>query len=452
MKKISKGKKALVIVGIVIGSLALIYGILALVNLFINISHKNYIKENCLKLEYTSQLEPLEDENGHIYFKLDDNHEDFKILNLTDIHFGGGFLSFNNDRQTIDNIYQMLKAEKPDLVILNGDNVFAIPYISGTFNNKLASETVIQIFESAGVYYTTVFGNHDTEVFDYTNRVKLGELYEKGDYSCFKSESQTKGSNGLTSVTNQLMYVLNKDGSLREAMILVDTNAYKDNSIKSVLDWTYDTIREKDIEYLREELTWVEKKYNGGTAVPVQTLFFSHMPIAEYELAYEAYLNDNSLLLGGVWGETTEEDFGVDGNDVRIWYGRCYDNTNIASIDNLYESFTDEMICYFAGHDHCNNSAVKYGNTILSYSYSLDNLAYSDIEKFGLQRGGTVITIKEDETTIEHKNLYNVYGLNSEGIEIDKYYYNDEVTPANSIDDFKITITKDETISSSSPE
>jgi len=433
MKKLSKGKKALLIIGIVIGSLAAIYGILALTNLFINISHKKYIEKVCTKLEYTSQLEPLEDEKGHVYFKLDDEHEEFKILNLTDIHFGGGFLSVNNDRETIDNIYYMLKTEKPDLVILNGDNVFAIPYISGTFNNKLASETVIKIFETAGVYYTTVFGNHDTEVFDYTNRIVLGNLYESGAYSCFKSESKTEGSNGLTSVFNQILYVLNKDNTVNEALILVDTNAYKDNSIKSVIDWTYDTIRTEDIEYLRDELTWVEENKNSGNKV--QTMFFSHMPIAEYEIAYENYLKDETLLVGGVWGETIEEDFGVDGNDVRIWYGRCYDNKDIKSIDNLYETFKDEMIVYFCGHDHCNNSTVKYRESttdnyaLLSYNYSLDNLAYSDIENFGLQRGCTVITLKSDKTVVEHKNLYVDMKKTSDSIDINKFYYDDEITP-----------------------
>ena len=67
----------------------------------------------------------------------------------------------------------MLQKEKPDLVILDGDNTFAVPgpvYNGGvTLNNYMAARDVIQIFNHEGVDFSTVFGNHDTEVFDYTN-------------------------------------------------------------------------------------------------------------------------------------------------------------------------------------------------------------------------------------------------------------------------------------------
>ena len=132
---------------------------------------------------------------------------------LTDIHLGGGFWSREKDRKTVYEIITMLQKEKPDLVILDGDNTFAVPGPvyngGGTLNNYMAARDVIQIFNHEGVYFSTVFGNHDTEVFDYTGRQKLGELYmnDKFEY-CIFDQNYTDGGD-LPTVTNQIIQVKN---------------------------------------------------------------------------------------------------------------------------------------------------------------------------------------------------------------------------------------------------
>ena len=157
-------------------------GASALVNYGVSLHLRHYINSfDPVEYSEADRLVPEIDEaTGYYTFTTD---RELKIMMLTDIHLGGGFWSREKDRKTVYEVISMLQKEKPDLVILDGDNTFAVPGPiyngGGTLNNYMASRDVIQICEHAGVYFSTVFGNHDTEVFDYTGRQKLGQLYMK---------------------------------------------------------------------------------------------------------------------------------------------------------------------------------------------------------------------------------------------------------------------------------
>lgn len=61
----------------------------------------------------------------------------------------------------------------------------------------------------------------------------------------------------------------------------------------------------------------------------------------------------------------------------------------------------------FCGHDHFNNFSVNYKGIDLTYSYSVDYLAYSGINKKGSQRGCTVIITEPDGSyDFAQYNLY----------------------------------------------
>ena len=86
------------------------------------------------RVEYEDQLVPSVDERGNYCFVTDG---DFKVMQLTDIHLGGGFLFAGGDKKAIHAVAAMVAAEKPDLVIVTGDISFAVPW-SGTLNNAIA--------------------------------------------------------------------------------------------------------------------------------------------------------------------------------------------------------------------------------------------------------------------------------------------------------------------------
>ena len=351
----------------------------------------------------------IDEQTGYYTFTTD---RELKVMMLTDIHLGGGFWSYKKDRKTVSEVIGMLQKEKPDLVILDGDNTFAVPGPvyngGGTLNNYMAARDVIEIFNHEGVYFSTVFGNHDTEVFGYTGRQKLGELYMSDRFEyCVFDQNFTDGEE-LPTVTNQIMLVKNSKGDITKALLLVDSNAYVDDSIRAVLEWDYDIIRDSTVE-------WAEKSIKELGSP--KTVAFFHIPTSEFRIAYEELDangwkdTENSKYISGVWDELIDDTV-----DSRIWHGGITRKGPLADIDKFFETMGPDGLgvleaCY-CGHDHVNNAMVNYKGVDLCYGYSIDNLAYTDINYSGLQRGATIITIMPDGTRkTEYRNAYLDYGL-----------------------------------------
>ena len=169
-EKGKKGKKiALAIVAVVIVLAIAITGanILSVKNLLIKGSSYN-------KVEIENQLVPQKNENGNWYFTTDG---DFKVMHLTDIHIGGGFMSKTVDEKALNAVATMVTKEKPDLVIATGDIAFPVPYSAGTFNNYSGAKAFANLMESLGVYWDVTFGNHDAECYSYFDREAVAEFY-----------------------------------------------------------------------------------------------------------------------------------------------------------------------------------------------------------------------------------------------------------------------------------
>ena len=367
----------------------------------------------------------IDPETGYYTFTTD---RDLKIMMFTDIHLGGGFWSYKKDRKTVYEVISMLQKEKPDLVILDGDNTFAVPGPiyngGGTLNNYMAAHDVINIFNHEGVYFSTVFGNHDTEVFGYTGRQKLGELYMNDRFEyCIFDQNFTDGGE-LPSVTNQIIVVKDSKGDVSKALLLIDSNAYVDDSIKAVLDWNYDIIRDSEVDWAADAL----KKLGSP-----ETVAFFHIPTSEFRIAYEELDangfkdTEDTKYITGVWDELINET-----THSRIWHGGITrTDVPLADIDRFFETLgpdgMDVLEACYCGHDHVNNVAVNFRGVDLVYGYSIDNLAYTDIDQSGLQRGATIITISPDGTrTTQFKNAYKDYGVSDNAfVEVytDRLYY-----------------------------
>ena len=117
-----KKKRALIITGSILGVFALFVITVVMITI---IGDKANIKraESYDPVVIENQLVPEKDENGYWTFTTD---RDLKIMQLTDIHLGGGWLSLKKDSQAINAVATMIQAEKPDLVIITGDMAFPV--------------------------------------------------------------------------------------------------------------------------------------------------------------------------------------------------------------------------------------------------------------------------------------------------------------------------------------
>lgn len=346
------------------------------------------------KVQFENQLIPEKDENGNWYFTTDG---DFKVMHITDVHIGGGFLSKGYDEKALNAVALMVTKEKPDLVIVTGDVAFPVPYTAGTFNNYSGIKAFGNLMETLGVYWDVTFGNHDSEAYSYFDREDIAALYGSGEFEHCLFQAGPKDVDGYG---NHTIEVKNSDGIITQAMILIDSQAYiKDNIIESIKG-TYDNIHLNQVEWYEDEINRMnsENRNIDEKAETVATHAFFHIPLVEMDDAWNEFKEngykdtDNFEYVEGLIGET--------GRQVCCAYGE----------DALFEKMLElkSTKAIHNGHDHVNNTTFKYKGITFSYGYSVDYFAYSNIDKLGSQRGNTMITLKPDGTfNIDKYNLYS---------------------------------------------
>ncbi len=374
--------KVLLIIVLVI---ALLCGILASVSAVGLKSNSNFI-ETIETVSFDNQLEPVLDDNGCYTFTTDDH---FKVVQLTDVHIGGGFLSIKKDSMAINAVAAMITAEKPDLVVITGDIAYPVPFQAGTFNNKTSAELFAQLMEKLGVYWVPVFGNHDTEAYSYYSREKISEFYsqEKFSHCLFQA-----GPEDVDGYGNSIINVKNTKGEITQSLVMLDSHSYVDNDYFGIM-WKYDTIHESQVKWYEDSLNKIKAENND---VMPKSLAFFHIAIPEYKTAWDEYrandFNDTENVKY-IYGKAGEKDYSV--------YTSEY---NYGFFDKVKEfGSTQGMFC---GHDHLNNFSIDYKGVRLTYGYSIDYLAYTGIMKFGLQRGCTVIDIAPDGSFESHLENY----------------------------------------------
>lgn len=381
--------KAKKIIGIVIGTVAaaaVIAGVTVAA-----VTHTSYKKgvefaKTFEAVEKTDTITPQKDENGNWEFVTD---RDFKVMQLTDIHIGGGKRSWETDKKALNAVAAMITEEKPDLVIVTGDLAYAFPGPAGTLNNKGAAKIFAELMETLGVYWTMSYGNHDTEWSAPYSREKIGEYYgsEELKYSLFTPGPEEPDGNG-----NQVINIKNSKGVITQSLILIDSNAYTDkfggaydNIHDNQIEWYSDTVKSLNAQNAEtlKGLSDGDMKYPKKNFETVKSLAFFHIPLKEFETAWQEY-EDNGF---------------KDTENVKYYYGVKGENVcDGDKEDKVFETMLSlgSTQGVFCGHDHVNTYSLDYKGIRLTYGYSIDYLAYGDIDKKGDQRGCTVITVSPD--------------------------------------------------------
>ena len=132
--------------------------------------------------------------------------KELKVLQLTDVHIGAGWMSIRKDSMALNAVAAMISAEKPDLVVVTGDIAYPVPFQAGTFNNKTSAKMFATLMEKLGVYWTFAFGNHDTEAYSYFSRKQISEFYSSGKYPHCIFEP---GPDDVDGYCNQIFNIIN---------------------------------------------------------------------------------------------------------------------------------------------------------------------------------------------------------------------------------------------------
>lgn len=330
------------------------------------------IINNGLKQEYVN--------NYNVFTKT--KEQDFRILQLTDLHIGSGFLSLKKDILAMNDIIRVVEYTKPDLIILTGDNIYPIPFSSGAINNMRMSKKVGKLFESFEIPWALVFGNHDVEPFSTHSKEKLADYYRSLPHCIFE-----KGPENISGLGNYIIKVNNSDNTLNTALVLMDSNMYITKNFFS----GFDNIHDDQIEWYKSEINKLSRE--KGSIVP--SLAFFHIPCTEYKEAWRKFTSGSS--------------------EVTYHFGEVGEINDYFGIPKVKGNIFNEMVKLnstkgiFVGHDHLNNVSMTYKGIRLTYGMSIDRLAYWKINKYTSQRGGTLVSIADDSSfKVEHIKLDDI--------------------------------------------
>jgi len=302
--------------------------------------------------------------------------DSFRILQLTDIHLGGSFLSVSEDLMALDACHTLIEYTKPDLVIVTGDLVFPMGIMSYSFNNKAPIIEFANFMRNTGVPWAFTYGNHDTE--------KLATLDKDELDSLMKTLAQNSSGNLLYPYiqpdiygrSNQMIEIRDDKNSLIQALFLIDSNDYLEDSHKLN---EYDFIHDDQVEWYKNNILTLSRQ-EGHT---ISSMAFFHIPLREYIEAYDLFVQGSEKVkyFYGSIGET------MINNICASQYQSKFFDTAVSL------NSTKAMFC---GHDHYNNISLLYKGIRLTYGYSIDYLTMPHIAEHTQQRGGTLISIEKN--------------------------------------------------------
>ncbi|KAI0378614.1 calcineurin-like phosphoesterase [Hypomontagnella monticulosa] len=223
-----------------------------------------------------SQVEPIKPQP-----RVNDNGK-FKIMQLADLHLSTGVGHCRDpvpdgyeggpclaDLRTLDFVSRLLDEEKPDLVVLSGDQV----------NGDTAPDAQSAIFKYAQLLikrkipYVSIFGNHDDE----------GSLPRPGQMALVEQLSYSlsvAGPDDIDGVGNYYIEVLAQGTSKHSALTvyLLDSHSYSPDERQ----WSgYDWIKKNQIDWFRQTAEGLKKKHKEYTHIHMD-LAFIHIPLPEY--------------------------------------------------------------------------------------------------------------------------------------------------------------------------
>lgn len=343
----------------------------------------NFMKLDTYMLQpYINTVSPVEHAQSTVSYNEDTgvytlttDSDNFKVLQLTDIHIGGGVFSVSKDTKALKACYSLISETKPDFVVVTGDLVFPMGIMSLSFNNNAPIMQFANFMRNVGIPWAFTYGNHDTESLATLGRTEIDDLMKSLSYKTSANFLYPYVQPDIYGRSNQMIEIRHSDGELMQALFLIDSNDYIEGGKIN----EYDYIHDDQVEWYKRTVNSITQK--EGRTVP--SMIFTHIPLQEYKVA-------NNLYESG--SDEVEYFYGILGEEMidKI----CCSKYPSKLFETAVELGSTQAI--FCGHDHYNNQSVEYKGIRLTYGYSIDYLAMPGIENDIEQRGATLITIDKN--------------------------------------------------------
>lgn len=323
-------------------------------------------------------------------FYLNEDGE-FKILTLADLHF------MNNDsiedQEMLDRMDRLVEHTSPDLIVLLGDMTY-------TLNNDEVLRVLVEKIDTYKIPWAPVYGNHDPESSNsrgsaqvaINNKRAMNDVLAESEYCIFES-----GPEDIDGEGNYYVNIRDNDKNIIQTLFFIDSGDYIREELADRYDFVegytffdYEFIHPSQIEWYESVILDISKKQNKGEEV-VPSLAFFHIPLPEYETAWNLYM---------------------EGSDEVIYHGGAKDEGNASSPFNtgMFDKMVDlgSTKAVFVGHNHANDFCVEYKGIQLNYSGGMRHIALYPGGRANVENklGGRLITVKED-STFSNEKIYD---------------------------------------------
>ena len=278
--------------------------------------------------------------------------------------------------------------EKPDLVVLTGDNTHPDEDPEKT---KDLINALMNIFESRKIPVAVTFGNHDAEKGPMTRK----EIMEY--YSTFSCVISTDGSTDFKNCATFNIPVLASDSDETKFNLWVfDSGDYDEDEPRH-----YDRVRTEQIEWYKETAAKL-KEENGGETV--NSVVFQHIIVPEIYDVLKKADSKKPYAVPRIYNEDEYYMFDPD----QVNYGKlnekpCPGYYNDGQFDALVE--TGDVLAMFTGHDHTNAFGVRNQNIDI---YTSPMTRYKGVA-YTTQYGYRVVEIDEKDTSKYETRVERLY-------------------------------------------
>lgn len=278
-----------------------------------------------------------------------DTNGNFKIVQFTDIHEGP------ESDKTIELMNKILKYEKPNMVVLTGDNIDG--KCKTVEDVRQAINHIASPMETRKIPWAIVFGNHDDE-----HKVMSKEEMMKY-FMTFKYNISQIGYKTFDRIGNyNILIEGSKNDTPKFNIYMIDSGTYAPSFIGG-----YAWIKLTQICWYKKIALSLKRKYKRR----IPSLMFFHIPLKKFKKAWEIGLID----------------------------GQRGENESCAKINLcIFNKFvkTGDVKGVFVGHDHFNNYCAMLRGIRLGYG---GYTGYGGYGQDDIPRGARVFLINEVNPT-----------------------------------------------------
>lgn len=206
----------------------------------------------------------------------------FKIMQVADLHLSTGLgkcrdplpPDYNGGRcdadpRTLEFVEKMIDEEKPDFIVLTGDQVNG----DTSPDSQSAIFKFAEIFKRRKISYAAVFGNHDDE----GDLDRAGSMALMQDLPYSWSEA---GPTDIDGVGNYFVEIFGRGSTSHSALTLymLDTHSYSPDERQFR---GYDWLKPNQIDWFKKTSQGLKNKHKEYTHIHMD-LAFIHIPLPEY--------------------------------------------------------------------------------------------------------------------------------------------------------------------------